>query len=224
MVGIDLGVVMFATASDGTVYVGPNSYRKYAKKLAKEQRELARKMKRSANWRKQVGRISKVHKKIRDIRRDFQHKTSTSICKSHAMIVIENLNVKGMSKSAKGTMDSPGKKVRAKSGLNKSILDQGWYEFRRQLEYKSEWLGARLVVVPPRNTSLTCASCEHIDKNNRITQSKFCCVNCKHEDNADRNAARNILAAGRAVIACGENPLGISMKQEPSVSVAIIAA
>ena len=224
MVGIDVGVVRFATVSNGTVYEGPRSYRMYEKRLAKKQRELARKKKRSANWKKQVKRIAKLHKKVRNIRRDFQHKTSAIICKSHAVIVIEDLKVQAMSKSAKGTLESPGKRVKQKSGLNKSILDQGWYEFRRQLEYKSQWLGRKLVVVPARNTSLACANCQHVDKENRKTQSKFCCVECKYEDNADLNAAKNILAAGRAVLACGENPLGILMKQEPSVSVATVAA
>ena len=96
-----------------------------------------------------------------------------------------------------------------------SILDQGWGEFRRQLEYKQAWLGGQVIAVPPQYTSQRCACCGHTARANRITQSKFECVACGHTENADINAARNILAAGLAVLACGEavqsDP---SMKQE----------
>lgn len=203
-VGVDLGVVTFATVSDGTVYEPMNSYRKHEKKLAVAQRKLAKKVKRSSNRRKQVRRIQKIHKKIADIRRDFLHKTSTAISKNHAVVIIEDLNVKGMSASASGTPEKPGKAVRAKSGLNKSILDQGWGEFRRQLQYKFDWLGGKLISVSPRNTSITCSNCKHTSQENRRTQAKFCCVKCGYSENADVNAAKNVLAAGRAVIACGE--------------------
>jgi putative transposase len=203
-IGVDLGVAKFATVSDGTVYKPMNSYRKHAKKLAAAQRKLSKKAKRSANRQKQVRRIQKIHKKISDIRRDFLHKTSTAISKNHALVIIEDLNVKGMSASASGTNEKPGKAVRAKSGLNKSILDQGWGEFRRQLQYKLDWLGGKLISVPSKNTSIKCSDCKHTSQENRRTQSVFCCVKCGYRENADLNAAKNILAAGRAVIACGE--------------------
>ena len=110
--------------------------------------------------------------------------------------MIEDLKVRNMSRSASGTFELPGKNVRAKAGLNKSILDQGWFGFRRQLEYKLKWLGGKLVVIPPQYTSQTCSHCGCVDRANRPTQAKFKCVACGFECNADHNAALNILAAG----------------------------
>ncbi|MDT9155925.1 transposase, partial [Escherichia coli] len=86
----------------------------------------------------------------------YLHKATTTISQNHAMVCIEDLKVRNMSKSAAGTLDQPGRNVRAKSGLNRSILDQGWFEFRRQLDYKLQWHGGWLVAVPPHNTSRTC--------------------------------------------------------------------
>ena len=217
-VGIDLGVSRFATLSDGNLYVAPNVFRKSEKKLAMAQRKLSRKKKFSANWRKQAWKVRKMHKVISDIRRDFLHKVSTIVCKNHAVVVIEDLYVKGMSASASGTMEKPGTRVKAKSGLNKAILDQGWGAFRRFLDYKLAWLGGTLVVVPAKNTSKSCSACGFCCPENRKSQAIFDCVKCGHKENADLNAAKNILAAGRAVIACGEKALAISMKQEPTVS------
>ena len=207
-VGLDLGVVNFATLSDGTKIEPVNCYRRKQKKLAREQRRLARKQKYGANWKKQASRVRVLHKKIADSRRDFLHKTSTGICKKHAMLVIEDLNVKGMSSSASGSRENPGRNVKAKAGLNKAILDQGWSEFRRQLEYKMEWSGGTLITVPARNTSLSCFGCGHVSRENRIDQARFKCTACGQSENADLNAARNILAAGLAVIACGEISVG----------------
>ena len=94
----------------------------------------------------------------------------------------------------------------AKSGLNKSILDQGWYEFRRQLAYKMAREGGKLIVVPAQYTSQKCSRCGCVNKDNRKTQAEFKCIACGFECNADHNAALNILAAGQAVTACGEAP------------------
>jgi putative transposase len=91
--------------------------------------------------------------------------------------------------------------------LNRSILDQGWGEFRRQLDYKLAWNGGLLLAVPPQNTSRTCPACGHISKDNRQTQAKFLCVDCGYENNADVVGAINVLARGHRVLACGE-PLG----------------
>jgi putative transposase len=158
----------------------------------------------SANWRKQRTTIQKVHFKIANTRKDFLHKATSEICKNHAVIVLEDLKVSNMSRSAKGTMDKPGANVAAKAGLNKSILDQGWYEFKRQLMYKQEWLGGKVIPVDPKNTSRTCSKCRTVALENRVSQKLFRCINCGFSDNADFNAAQNILAAGRAVIACGD--------------------
>jgi len=101
-----------------------------------------------------------------------------------------------MSKSAKGNIEQPDINVKAKSGLNKAILDQGWYEFRRQLEYKLDWLGGQLITVPVKNTSRICPSCNHIDKDNRKTQANFVCTECGYTNNADHVGAINILRQG----------------------------
>ncbi len=130
-VGIDMGVAKFVTLSDGSSIKPLNAYRKHESRLTQEQRRLAKKVKFSSNWRKQKQRITRLHSKIAHCRNDFLHKTSNEISKNHAMIVIEDLRTKNMSRSAKGTIDAPGTNVKAKSGLSKSILDQGWYEFRR---------------------------------------------------------------------------------------------
>ncbi|RCY75658.1 RNA-guided endonuclease InsQ/TnpB family protein, partial [Escherichia coli] len=128
MVGLDAGVAKFATLSDGTVFESVNSFQKNQKKLARLQRQLSRKVKFSNNWQKQKRIIQRLHSRIANIRRDYLHKVTTTISKNHAMIVIEDLKVSNMSKSAAGTVSQPGRNVRAKSGLNRSILDQGWYE------------------------------------------------------------------------------------------------
>jgi len=131
------------------------------------------------------------------------------------MVVVEELQVKNMSKSAKGNEEFPGKDVKAKSGLNRGILDQGWGIFSSMLEYKLEELGGRLVKVPPHHTSQICPCCNHQAKENRKTQSRFACENCGHVANADDVGAINILARGHRVLACGVGLLEPSMKQEP---------
>ena len=220
-IGIDMGVARFATLSDGSVIEPLNSFRKHEKKLAKLQRKLSKRTKFSANWQKLKCRIQRLHHKIANVRNDFLHKASTAISKNHAVAVIEDLKVRNMSRSASGNVDSPGNNVRAKSGLNKSILDQGWYEFRRQLAYKLTWMGGNLLVIPPEYTSQTCSNCGCIDKNSRPTQAKFKCTSCGFESNADHNAALNILAAGHAVSACGVGKAQApTLKQEPAYGAA----
>ena len=214
-VGIDLGVRAFAAFSGGTIVEPLSSFRSMEKKLARAQRSLARKVKFSANWRKQKTRIAVLHERIADARGDFLHKLSTDVCKNHALIAIEDLRVSNMSRSAKGTIEAPGRNVRAKAGLNKSILDQGWGEFRRQLEYKALWAGGVLVAVPPQYTSQSCPECGLVDAGNRH-KTKFSCLGCGHTADADVNAAINILAAGHAVMACGAvKAQATAAKQEP---------
>ncbi|HIA3994170.1 TPA: RNA-guided endonuclease InsQ/TnpB family protein [Escherichia coli] len=203
MVGLDAGVAKLATLSDGTVFEPVNSLQKNQKKLARLQRQLSRKVKFSNNWQKQKCKIQRLHSRIANIRRDYLHKVTTTVSKNHAMIVIEDLKVSNMSKSAAGRVSQPGRNARAKSGLNRSILDQGWYEMRRQLEYKQLWRGGQVFAVPPAYTSQRCACCGHTAKENRLSQSKFRCQVCGYTANADVNGARNILAAGHAVLACG---------------------
>jgi putative transposase len=195
-VGIDLGVVNFASLSDGVVIAPKHSFKVLSDKLAKAQRKLKSKVKVSNNWKKQQKRIQKVHTKIAYVRQDFLHQTSNTISKNHAMIVMEDLKIANMSKSASGTIEAPGRKVAQKSGLNRSILDQGWGEFRRQLAYKQEWRGGMVVYVDPRHTSQTCPICGHRAKENRLTQEEFRCLECFFEGNADSVASQNILSRG----------------------------
>ena len=184
-----MGVATFATLSDGTMYAPLDSFRKH---------KLSRKVKFSHNWIKQKRRVTRIYTKIANCRQDYLHNVSTEISKNHAVLVVEDLKVQHMSKSAKGTMDNPGRNVAAKSGLNKSILDQGWGIFRVMLAYKQQWRGGMVLVVPPHYTSQTCVVCGHVDPANRPSQAVFSCVLCGHHAHADVNAAQNILAVGQA--------------------------
>jgi putative transposase len=139
---------------------------------------------------------------------------------------MEDLKVSNMSRSAKGSLEKPGVNVKAKSGLNRSILDQGWGEFCRQLEYKCAWSGSILLKIAPHYTIQTCSQCGYCDSNNRKTQDCFHCIGCQYEE----NAAMNILRAGLTRLACGEElrPEGLdlrapSMKQEPTEGIKHIA-
>ena len=199
-IGLDMGISKLLTTSNGEYIKPKNSFKANQLKLANLQRGLAKKVKFSENWKKQNRKIQKLHHHIANIRHDYLHKITTSISKSHAMIACEDLKVANMSKSASGSMEKKGKNVKAKSGLNKSILDQGWGMMVNMLEYKQQWQGGLLIKVNPRYTSQTCFKCKHVAKENRRTQAKFECVECGYIANADVNAARNILAAGHAVL------------------------
>jgi putative transposase len=214
-IGIDLGVTKLITTSDGQHIKPKNSFKANQVKLAKLQRQLSRKVLFSQNWKKQKNKIQKLHHHIANIRHDYLHKITTTISKNHAMIACEDLKVANMSKSASGSMENKGRNVKAKSGLNKSILDQGWGMMIDMLEYKQQWRGGLLIKVNPRFTSQTCFDCKHIAKENRQTQARFECVKCTYVANADVNAARNILAAGDAVLSVeGGRSKGRPMKQK----------
>lgn len=196
VVGIDVGVARFATLSDGTFYAPLNSFKRHEAALRKAQQALSRKVKFSSNWRKAKAKVQRIHARIGNARRDCLHKASTAISQNHAIVCIEDLQVRKLSRSTAGTVDAPGKQVRAKSSLNQSILDQGWFELRRQLDYKLAWNGGHLIAVPPRNTSRTCPRCGHVSAANRRTQARFVCMECGFEEHADRVGAINILARG----------------------------
>ncbi len=96
----------------------------------------------------------------------------------------------------RGTIGKQGRKVKAKSGLNKAILDKGWRKLKRQLGYKQSWLGELLVIVPPQHTSQKCSECGYVESDNRLSQAMFQCQACGHTENTDTNAAKNILREG----------------------------
>ena len=224
-VGIDMGITRFATLSDGTFIEPLSSFKRQEIRLRRYQRRMSRKVKFSSNWRKAKAKVTKCHSDIANARKDYLHKTTTAIAKANALVCIEDLQVRNMSKSASGTLGQKGTNVAAKSGLNKAILDQGWFEFRRQLEYKLTWRGGLLVAVDPKYTSRTCPACLHESKDNRMTQAKFECVDCGYANNADVVGALNVLARGHRVLACGEDVRrtkvvkprrAASAKQEPA--------
>lgn len=217
IVGIDLGIARFATLSDGTYLEPLHSFKQHQQRLKRYQRRMARKVKFSQNWRKAKAKVTRIHTDIGNARNDYLHKASTAISQNHAIVCIEDLQIRNMSRSAKGTVESPGQRVKQKSGLNRSILDQGWGEFRRQLDYKLAWRGGYLIAVAPHNTSRTCPGCGHVSKENRQTQAKFACVACRYENNADVVGAMNVLERGQRLLACGELVQSDrSMKQEPA--------
>jgi putative transposase len=130
-VGIDLGIARFATLSDGSYLAPLNSFKRHEAALRRAQQAMSRKQKFSSNWKKAKARVTRLHSRIANARRDYLHKATTTISQNHAMVCIEDLQVGNMSRSSAGIREAPGRSVKAKSGLNKAILDQGWFEFRR---------------------------------------------------------------------------------------------
>ncbi len=211
-IGLDLGVASFATLSDGTrLHPSPELVavlKRAEKTLAWEQRKLSRKFRKgpkSQNFRKQKRRVARAHERVANMRLDFLHKTSTAIGETQAIVYVEDLKIRNMTRSARGTRETPGRNVRQKSGLNRSILSQGWGIFLSLLEYKLVRLGGRLVRVDPRNTSRACFVCGHVSAENRPDQATFRCASCGHADHADVNAAKNILRVGQTRCACSED-------------------
>ncbi|MFN3429600.1 MAG: RNA-guided endonuclease InsQ/TnpB family protein [Candidatus Sericytochromatia bacterium] len=204
VVGLDLGVARFATLSDGTVVEPIAAFSHARRQIARAQRRLARKVKGSRNRAKARRRLATLRRQERRRRQDFLHQASSLVARRYGLVVMEDLAVKSMSASAAGTVEAPGRNVKAKAGLNRSILDQGWYQFKVLLGYKLAERGGELVLVNPSFTSQRCAACSHTEAANRESQAVFTCRSCGHHEHADLNAARNILAAaGHAVQACG---------------------
>ncbi len=198
-IGIDMGIVRFATLSTGDYFAPLNAFKRLKERIAVLQKQLKNKVKFSRNWQKLKSRIAKLHHQIANQRKDYLHKISAYISKNHAIVYVEDLQVSNMSKSAKGTAEKHGKNIRQKSGLNRAIFDQSWYEFRRQLDYKLGWKGGFLVPVPPQNTSRICPECGHTGKENRQTQEKFECSCCGFLENADVVGAVNIFRRGKTL-------------------------
>lgn len=200
-IGIDMGVVRFATLSNGEYFEPMNAFKTLKGKLAKLQKRLKNKTKFSKNWQKLKAKISRLHHRIANIRKNHLHQISHTISQNHAIVYVEDLQVANMSKSAKGSVEQHGKNVKQKSGLNRAILDQSWYEFRRQLDYKLAWNGGYLIAVPPQNTSRCCPACGFVSKANRLSQANFECVECGFTENADVVGAINVLKRGQEILA-----------------------
>lgn len=197
-----MGVKRLFTLSNGEFEPVAVSF--FKDKIKRLQKRLAKKIKFSTNWRKLKEKINRLHTKIANVRHDTLQKLSTTLSKSHAMILLENLQIKNMTKSAKGDMENPGKMVKQKSGLNRVILDQGWGMFKAFLEYKQLWSGGQVLFVDPKYTSQECFECHYINKDNRQSQAEFECVECHHKEHADLVGAKNVLGRGHRLLACGE--------------------
>ncbi|MGB3015579.1 MAG: transposase [Candidatus Nanopelagicales bacterium] len=210
IIGVDRGVVHVATLSDGTFY-------DYARpdlnaRVKRLQRKLAR-CKRGSNRRASVkAQLGRAQARRADARKDFIEKTTTDIAARYDVIRLENLKVRNMTRSAKGTIEAPGVNVRAKAGLNRSILDKVWGMFAQRLEHKAR---GRVEYVPAAYTSQRCSGCGVIASESRKSQADFCCVACGYTDNADCNAAKNVAAGGQPVTARGGTPLGEPVNREP---------
>jgi len=207
-VGIDLGVKDFAVTSDGDKITNPRHLQRKARRLARYQRRLARKQKGSANRAKAAAKVARAHRKVRCARQDFLHRASTRLVRSADTLVIEDLNVAGLVRNRR---------------LARAISDCGWGEFRRQLAYKCERAGRRLIVAGRwYPSSKTCSACGHLLAELSLSTRHWTCPACGARHDRDINAAKNILAAGLAVAACGADirhsetpPVRPAVKQEP---------
>ena len=202
-IGVDRNVGQ-CTDSDGKVYEMPNTDRTEAK-IKRYQRKHARQRKGSHRRRRTGHKLGKLHRKRARTRDAATHETSRKLADKAQTVVLEDLDVKGMTRSAKGTVDNPGTNVKAKSGLNRAILASGWGQMERKLAYKA----GGLVKVPAPYTSQTCCRCGHVDRHNRISQARFRCVACGFTANADHNAAINILGLYGASVSARPPARGI---------------
>ncbi|MGK7952773.1 MAG: RNA-guided endonuclease InsQ/TnpB family protein [Xenococcaceae cyanobacterium] len=190
-VGVDLGVKTLAYLSTGIVFEGAKSYKKYEKKLAKLQWRNRNKVIGSANWKKAQIKIARLHQRIANIRKDTLHKLTTYLAKNHSQIVIEDLNVSGMLKNRK---------------LAKAIADMGFHEFRRQLEYKCKLYGSQLIIADRwLPSSKTCSNCGWYNKDLKLSDRWFLCVDCGSFLDRDWNASLNLAntASHAEIQACG---------------------
>ena len=160
-------------------------------RLRRHQRALARKQN-GSNRRKAARRkVTRAARRLANARKAWQHRVTRKLSDKAGTVVIEKLNTRGMTRSAQGTAEAPGTNVRAKAGLNREILNTGWAAMEQMLSYKA----VELVRVPAAYTSQTCSACGVVDADSRRTQASFKCVACGYAQNADLNAARNILAS-----------------------------
>ena len=194
-VGVDMGVEHLAALSSGELRERLAPLTRAQVRLRRYQRAVARKKRGSANCKKARARVARIHAKCAAIRANMAHQLSHEIARDFALIAIEDLQVRSMSTSARGTAAAPGRNVRQKAGLNRAILDAGWSRLRRLLEYKAAERGGQVIAVPPAYTSQACCACGHVAAENRPDQATFLCLACGHADHADVNAAKNILAA-----------------------------
>lgn len=203
-IGIDMGIAHFCIDSNGQFVANPKHFKRHERHLRIENRSLARKKKGSNRWTRQAKKLARLHHTIANVRKDFLHKESTRIAKQNSIVYMEDLKIKNMSKSAKGTAEEHGKNVAAKSGLNRSILDCGWGNFGMMLEYKTA-----VVKVNPKHTSQICSYCGHKDAQSRISQSEFKCTSCSNtwglKPKGTKTHAKDSLVVNRAFLVQFQN-------------------
>lgn len=206
-VGIDRGIANTLSLSTGEHLSLPASLSAIDRRKRQAQRALARKTRGSKRRAKALRRVSRLSARAARIRLDWQHKTALGIAQRFGAVTMEDLNIKNMTASAKGTIAAPGRNVRQKAGLNRSILNQGWGEFQRILAYKIAERGGTLTLVGPAYTSQTCSDCGAIDRLSRESQAAFVCRHCGFRAHADHNAAINILRRNTASMGMEEGHL-----------------
>src|SRR3989449_28063 len=200
-VGLDLGLKSMVITSDGHTYGNPKFFHQEEKKLAKAGRRLSKKKKGSQNRTKARLKVARIHARISDRRRDYQHKLSTRLIRENQTICVESLAVKNMVKNP---------------SLAKAIHDVGWGEFVRQLEYKAAWYGRTLVKIDKWYPSCKrCFDCGHMLDSLTLDVREWTCPECGVHHDRDINAARNILAVGLTVNACGEAVRPGAVKAKP---------
>lgn len=227
VVGVDRGVVVSAALSTGELLTVPHLRVQEVERLRRLKRQLAR-CQRDSNRRTKVrAQIARLRAREADRRKDWVEKTSTRLAAEFDLIRVEDLNVKAMTRAARGTLEQPGRNVQQKASLNRGILANGWGQLVTSLEHKAP---GRVEKVKAAWTSQTCAECKTVDKEARESQAVFRCRTCGHTAHADLNAARNIgagnlaasnpssTAVGRTVAARGDLDTSRSGKREPQPS------
>jgi putative transposase len=211
-VGVDRGVAVAVATSAGDLYDRNFTTLGEQRRALRLQRKLSRAAKGSANRTKTRQALAEVRARERRRRQDFCRKTARQLARDNAVVVLEKLPVRSMTRRAKPVADpaQPGQYLpnggSAKSGLNRAILSKGWYRFEAALKSAARYSGTQVVKVPAAFTSQRSA-CGHVDPKSRESQAVFRCTHClRPAEHADVNAAKNILAAGLAVSACGDDP------------------
>lgn len=207
-VGIDLGLLHFATLSTGDTIENPRYYRQSEMRLEKAQQALSRKKRGSHRCKKAVQRVAKRHRKVRNQRKDFLHKQSRQLVNTYEVIAFEDIKPSNLSKAPKPKQDENGKYLpngtSAKAGLNKSILDAGWSQFIAMCEYKAASAGTTVVRVDPRYTSQICSNCGQVRKKDLSERWHSCECGC--ELDRDHNAAINIRELGTQLLSGRKGP------------------
>jgi putative transposase len=191
VVGVDRGVAITAALSTGEILRCPQPSVRERARLRKAQRRAERAPKGSADRDAEYAKAARLKAREKDVRKDWCEKVSTDLARRFDVIRVEDLLIRNMTRSARGTVEKPGRNVRQKAGLNRAIMAQGWGILAERIEDKAP---GRVEKVPARFTSLRCSDCGWIDKNSRQSQAGFVCSNCGFTCNADTNASINIAA------------------------------